>query len=178
MSDNPKFHQHEKLVSHALVGDGNTMLKIGIKYFNGSTCTQNKETGLKWIQNAAKSGLLKAQLLIGKLYEIGRTDAVKQDYHKTVIWYSLAAKQKSDVAQHKVGLFYYHGHGLRKDPLEASRWFTWYAEQKNSNAQCMLGLLRSNGNFSMTLYSIITLQNMVCFPKKKFKIKKKKKKKK
>jgi hypothetical protein len=49
MSDNPKFHQHEKLASHALVGDGNAMLKIGIKYFNGSTFTQNKETGLKWI---------------------------------------------------------------------------------------------------------------------------------
>jgi TPR repeat protein len=108
MSDNPKFHQHEKLVSHALVGDGNTMLKIGIKYFNGSTCTQNKETGLKWIQNAAKSGLLKAQLLLGKLHEDGRSDVVKQDYHKSAVWYSLAAKQKNDVAQHKVGLLYYN----------------------------------------------------------------------
>jgi TPR repeat protein len=156
VSDHPKFCQLEKLASHALVGDRNAMFKLGIKYFNRSTFTQNRETGLKWIQNAAKSGLLKAQLLMGKLLENGRTDIVKQDYHKAVIWYLLAAKQKNHVAQHNVGLFYYHGHSLRKDLLEASRWFTWSADQNNSNAQCMLGLLRRNGKFSILLYSTIT----------------------
>ncbi|KAI8883478.1 HCP-like protein, partial [Backusella circina FSU 941] len=145
MPDSPTFHQLEKLVFHALVGDGNAMFKIGIKYFNGSNFIQDKETGLKWIQNAAKSGLLKAQLLLGKLYENGRADSVKQDYHKAVICYSLAAKQKNDAAQYRVGLLYYHGHGLRKDPLEASRWFTWSADQDNSDAQYMLGLFRSTG---------------------------------
>jgi TPR repeat protein len=108
MANGPKFCQLEKLASHVLVSDGNVMLKIGIEYFNGSTFTQDRETSLKWIQNAAKSGLLKAQLLLGKLHEDGRSDVVKQDYHKSAVWYSLAAKQKNDVAQHKVGLLYYN----------------------------------------------------------------------
>jgi TPR repeat protein len=163
MSNSPGFPQIEKLASHALVSDRNAMLKIGIKYFNGSTFTQDRETGLKWIQNAAKFGLLKAQLIVGKLLENGRTDVVKQDYHKAVIWYSLAAKQKNDVAQYKIGLFYYHGHGLCKDPLEASRWFTWSADQNNSSAQCMLGLLRSTGKFSIVSYLTITFLTLFFF---------------
>jgi TPR repeat protein len=54
-----------------LIGDGHAMFKIGIKYFNGSSFKKNKDTSLKWIQNAAKSGLLKTQLLVGKLNENG-----------------------------------------------------------------------------------------------------------
>jgi TPR repeat protein len=139
--------QLKQLAKHALIGDGNAMLKIGFKYMSGTDLTQDKDIGFKWIKNAARSDLIEAQLILGKMYKDGQDDIVKQDYVKASIWYTIATKKKNAVAQYELGLLYLHGHGMRKDPLEASRWFTWSADQNNSDAQYLLGVLRLLGEF-------------------------------
>ncbi|KAI8889965.1 HCP-like protein, partial [Backusella circina FSU 941] len=139
------IYRLKQLAKHALIGDGNAMLEIGFKYMTGTELTQDKDIGLKWIKNAARSGLTKAQLVLGELYEHGEHGAVKQNYYKAGVWYALATKKKNAVAQYKLGLLYFNGHGVRKDPLEASKWFTWSADQGNSDAQYLLGVLRFLG---------------------------------
>jgi TPR repeat protein len=49
------------------------------------------------------------------------------------------------MAQCNLGLLYLSGEGVRKDPLEASKWFTKSADQGNAEAQYQLGCLRFDG---------------------------------
>jgi TPR repeat protein len=72
-------------------------------------------------------------------------DCIEQDYLKSGIWYSRAAKQGDSTAQYQLGQMYYQGLGVRKDPLEASKWYTFAAEKKHGDAQYQLGYLREKG---------------------------------
>jgi TPR repeat protein len=62
------------------------------------------------------------------MYKSG--DCVEQDYLKSSIWYTKAAKNRDRNAQYQLGQMYYHGLGVRKDPLEASTWYTFAAKKK------------------------------------------------
>jgi TPR repeat protein len=100
------------------------MYEIGLKYLNGDDdFTQDQDTGAKWIKNAANAKYNHAQSVIADLYKKG--DSIEQGYYKAVIWYKALAKKKDPAAQCNVGIMYDNGHGVRENPLEASKWFIW-----------------------------------------------------
>jgi len=51
----------------------------------------------------------------------------------------IAAEHGDPTAQFDVGLYYYQGNVLPKDPIKAQEWWQKAAEANNPRAQCMLG---------------------------------------
>ncbi|KAI8888312.1 HCP-like protein [Backusella circina FSU 941] len=142
----PKFKPLHKLTRRILIGDGQAMYEIGLKYFHGGNefiQNRDQETGIKWIKKAAFAKNKNAQSMMADLYKKG--DSIEQDYRKAVIWYKTLAKKKVPNAQCNVGIMYDEGFGVRQDPLEASKWFTWSENNGNSDGQYYLSMLRFDG---------------------------------
>ncbi|MBR91122.1 MAG: hypothetical protein CMO66_07680 [Verrucomicrobiales bacterium] len=58
--------------------------------------------------------------MLGWMYENGR--GVKQNFALAAEWYRRAALQGLSVGQISLGLFYFHGAGVEKDPVKAYKW--------------------------------------------------------
>lgn len=120
--DLPNFAQLHELARQALIGDGQAMYDIGLKYLKGDNrFAQDQDTGVKWIKNAVKAKNKSAQLLMADLYKKG--GPVEQDYYKAAIDFKTLAKRKDANSQCNFGSMYNNGLGVRKDPLEASKWY-------------------------------------------------------
>ena len=59
--------------------------------------------------------------------------------------YRIAASRGDKVAQHSLGICYYHGYGVTKDYKQAVYWFTKSAIQEYVSAQVMLGMCYAKG---------------------------------
>lgn len=92
------------------------------------------------IQQGAKSGNAKSQLLLGSLYEEGK-GGMQQDYLKAAKWYRKAADQGYSQAQYNLGLLYEDGNGMGQDYYEASQWYKRASKNGFSEAQNNLGVL-------------------------------------
>jgi TPR repeat protein len=91
LHDSPKFKQLNELAKRAHIGDGQAMYEIGLKYLKGERdFTQENDTGIKRIKNAANAKHKGARFMIADMYKSG--DLVEQDYHKAAIWYKTLAK--------------------------------------------------------------------------------------
>ena len=101
------------------------------------------EGAVKWFSKSAVKGNIKAQLVLGEMYDKGL--GVPQDYKEAFKWLSLAAGQGSAKGQHYLGYMYYNGKGAPQDYKEAVKWISLAAEQGNSGAQTNLGFLYKNG---------------------------------
>ena len=55
------------------------------------------------------------------------------------------AEQGDAEAQNILGIRYFKGEGVKKDEIEAAKWFQLAAEQDHSDAQTVLGLMYTNG---------------------------------
>ncbi|KAI8885317.1 HCP-like protein [Backusella circina FSU 941] len=143
MADLENIETLKVLAKHALVGDGNGMYQIGLKYYSGEDFVLDQDIGFKWIHNAAKAELPEAKIKIAEMYAEG--DAVEQNYYIASLWCKKSTKKRNGKAQCNLGILYDKGLGVRKDPLEASKWFELSADQGNSEAQFELGLLRYYG---------------------------------
>lgn len=144
LGDLPNFKQLTELGQRTLIGDGQAMYEIGLRYLNGDKeLNQDQDTGIAWIKNAANAKHKEAQVMIADLYKKG--DLIEQDYCSASIWYKKLAKQKDANAQCNVGILYNEGLGVRHDPLEASKWFIWAADQGNSDATYNLYKFRLEG---------------------------------
>lgn len=60
------------------------------------------------------------EYLLGELYY--SDNIVKQDYSKSLMWFTKAAKQNVPEAQYKLGFMYYYGIGTKQDSSEAMPW--------------------------------------------------------
>ena len=61
-----------------------------------------------------------------------------------VYWYTKAAEQGNDLAQHNLGLCYKYGRGTEKDLDKAIEWITKAAEKGNEKARASLLALQQN----------------------------------
>lgn len=80
-----------KLVSRAEKGDAEAMVKIAEIYCGGVNIEQDDQVCGVWMRRAAESGHMRAQFMLGGMYELGlgmRTDPV-QAYR----WYSISFEQ-------------------------------------------------------------------------------------
>jgi TPR repeat protein len=74
------------------------------------------------------------------------TDAIgRKDYPAAVRLLEPLARGGDAQAQAKLGLLYYHGHGVRESDAEAQRWFERAARQGLADAQYHLGNLYAYG---------------------------------
>ena len=92
------------------------------------------------IQQGARAGKAKSQLLLGSLYEEGK-GGMQQDYIKAAEWYRKSADQGYSQAQYNLGLLYEDGKGMEQDYYEASQWYKRAANNGFSEAQNNLGVL-------------------------------------
>lgn len=68
-----------------------------------------------------------------------------KDYPNAVRLLEPLARAGNAQAQVRMGLLYYHGHGVRESDSEAMRWFEQAARQGNAEAQFHLGNMYAYG---------------------------------
>ena len=120
------------------------MLKYYTIINNLDKCDDKFEQGfIKKVNEIAKLGNAKAQILLGRCYEIGI--GVKKDENEAVKWCQKAAEQGLAVAQYNLAKFYLSGIGVLKNNAEAFKWYKKAAEQGNVEAQYNLANCYFNG---------------------------------
>lgn len=92
------------------------------------------------IMSDAKAGDMKAQLILGTLYEDG-AGGLGQNYNEAIKWYRQSADQGYAKAQYNLGLLYEDGKGVKPDFYEAAQWYKRAANNGFAEAQNNLGVL-------------------------------------
>ena len=100
--DVPVILKRSGTASTQAISDGRLLMQfyLGIAYADGTIVQSDMQTGLRWLERAARGGLLYAQLTLGHLFEDG--DAVKADRSQAYIWFSMAAAQDVPAATEAV----------------------------------------------------------------------------
>lgn len=84
------------------------------------------------------------KILAGDLEE-GIAAMRGKDYPAAVRLLEPLAQKGNAQAQVRMGLLYYHGHGVRESDSEAKKWFELAARQGNADAQFHLGNMYAYG---------------------------------
>ena len=103
----------------------------------GQGVEQDHEQARTLLRLAAHQGVVRAQRLLGSIYEQGL--GVATNDAEAAHWYAQAAEQGDAVAQHRLGLLLHAGRGLEQDCAQAKTWFARAAEQGLAEAQFSLG---------------------------------------
>jgi TPR repeat protein len=125
--------------------------------FDEISVLERNTEAFKWILQAARKGLKKAQWKLAEMYEAGQ--GVTQNESEAFKWYERAAKQGLKAAQFSLGSLYMQNKGLpqrmsKQDRKQAAfNLFTLAAQQDTStgekgemNAQFNLGLMYFHGD--------------------------------
>lgn len=155
----------EILKSTGLNIDAEAMFKKGWGWYYKET--PNLPEAFTYFGLAALSGHLQAQIAMGIFYATGttldgseparfsslywrsmkrKTPIVPKDDIIAIKWWTLAAEKDHLWAQHRVGLCYYDGRGVEKNPTEALTWFSRAAEQNEPWSQYRIGLCYLKGD--------------------------------
>lgn len=94
---------------------------IGICLTCGNCYAISDEEVFNITMKKAQNGDVRAQYLVGYMYEIGKR--VKQNYKKAFEWYEKAAVQGDSYAQFNLGIMYNNGQGVRQDKSIAKKWY-------------------------------------------------------
>lgn len=105
--------------------------------------TQDKQTELRSVQQAATEGDASAQARLGAMYFDG--NQVPKSYPDALKWLNAASDQGNADAQYQLGIMYLDGYGVTKNEGEAAKLFTDSAEQGNIRAQKFIAYLYETG---------------------------------
>lgn len=114
-------------------GDADAQFELGLRMITGEGVKKNAEEGVKFIEKAAKQKHLRAQHVMGTLFEGG--GEVKKDLAKAAEWYRSSAELGFALSQHSLAVMYEDGKGVKKDPEKAAEWFKKAADQGNPPSQ-------------------------------------------
>jgi TPR repeat protein len=114
-------------------GDAEAQFEFGLRQITGEGVKKNLEEGVKFVEKAAKQKHLRAQHIMGTLYEDGV--GVKKDLAKAAEWYRISADLGFALSQHSLAILYEDGKGVKKDPVKATEWFKKAADQGNPPSQ-------------------------------------------
>ncbi|MCP3674029.1 MAG: trypsin-like serine protease [Gammaproteobacteria bacterium] len=89
---------------------------------------------------AADSGLVDAQYLVARLYQLGI--GVKQSHKNAYHWYAIAAMQGHSDSQYQLGMQWSDGRGYKIYPEVAKFWIEQAAARGHLAAQNQLGILK------------------------------------
>lgn len=104
-------------------GSAGGQFKIGLMHAQGAGVNQDMTAAVTWLEKSAKQGFVGAQYNLGVCWENGLGTGGK-NYEQALKWYKLAAEQNEPSAQKAVGVFYEKGYGVKKDLLEAYKWYS------------------------------------------------------
>ncbi len=114
-------------------GDADAQFELGLRLITGEGMKKSLEEGVKFVEKAAKQKHLRAQHIMGTLYEDGV--GVKRDFAKAAEWYRISAELGFALSQHSLAAMYEEGRGVKKDSAKAAEWFKKAAEQGNPPSQ-------------------------------------------
>ncbi|KAJ3128224.1 hypothetical protein HK098_004970 [Nowakowskiella sp. JEL0407] len=123
LSLDPAYETFEDLKEAA------TQVKTGLAMHNYAIAKSTQRHGLPvnhaemktWLIKAAKSGHVRSQWLLGRMYDEG-ISGFKQDSKLSFYWYQQAALQGYQPAQWAVSNMYRHGLGTEQDTALADKW--------------------------------------------------------
>lgn len=149
----------EKVKERAEQGNPDAQHNLGWMYSNDNEVSgnsrENDKLAIKWYTEAANQGNAVAQNRLGRMYYDGRgIKGVSEENNKLAVeWFTKAANQGYASAQYNLGWLHARGKVVKKDSIEALR---WYLKSKRSTAKnaiysllkCSDNLLKANGNRS------------------------------
>ena len=113
-------------------------------YVVGEGVKQNSKKGVRFIRDAANSGLPDAQHRLGDMYANG--EELEKDLLTAYVWMRKAATQGYPHAEFYLGHMHAEGFGTRKSLAEAVRWYIRAAKKGDADAQLMLGSAYARGS--------------------------------
>lgn len=115
---------------------------IGSLYYFGAL-PRNYEKAFIHSKIAAEAGQEASQLLLGKMYMLGR--GIEKNDAQSAMWFERAASQGEAMSQMFLAAAYSVGRGVEKNTLTAANWAHKSAEQGNEGSMFLLGGLYRNG---------------------------------
>jgi TPR repeat protein len=131
--------QHMSFAAEA--GVAAAQYDLGTMYATGTGTQANAFEAAKWIAKAAAAGLPAAQLDYGVLLFQGR--GVEVDEKRGVRMFLEAAEHNIAAAQKRLARCYGFGAGVKKDPVEAGKWYliAKAAGEKDEELEKLIGKL-------------------------------------
>lgn len=127
----------EELKALALQGDAEAQYKLGRMYFEGTEIAKDLKEAEVWISNAAKNGLVDAQMFLGYCLETGQFGRV--EYELPFNLYQSAAKKGNIKALLYIGNMYMTGTGTQQDTKKAIEYFFEAASHNEPVSQTHIG---------------------------------------
>jgi localization factor PodJL len=127
----------------ALAGDPLAAYEVGVRFSEGRGVPANNEEAARWLDIAAKKGIVPAQFRLGTLYEKGL--GVKKDLAAARDLYRAAADKGHGKAMHNLAVLYAEGADGKPDYDTAARWFRKAADRGITDSQYNLAILYARG---------------------------------
>lgn len=102
-------------------GDVNSQYFAGVIYLSGEGTPRDESMAFHWLEKAALQGDASAQYRLGAGY--AERWWAEKSLPKFAEWTRKSAEQGFQSAQRNLGLAYYHGEGVKRDLVEAYKWF-------------------------------------------------------
>tara|TARA_B100000925_G_scaffold163524_1_gene122957 strand:- start:6128 stop:7501 length:1374 start_codon:yes stop_codon:yes gene_type:complete len=141
-----RMYQDAALLLQRRASDGDPVSMYCMGEIDFQVIPTNVPRALELFKKAADKGYPQAQATIGALYLKGLPGLLEKDHKKGITLLSKAVRSKSLTARFNLGMAYYNGDGVSKDPLKASQWLRIAERQNFSEAQYTLGLLLLEGS--------------------------------
>lgn len=114
-------------------GSEQAQIELGKRYNKGSGVTRDYLKALKWYTKASEKGNIIAMKSIGTLYYYGH--GMSKNYAKALEYYKKPAENGDPYAQTNIGHIYFYGsNGVKKDVLEAQKWYEKACKNGSANA--------------------------------------------
>ena len=119
--------------------------EVGNIVARAKSCYQrgNYTEAVKLFRQAAETGHIYSQLMLGQCYEFGM--GVPVNYYDAVKWYQKAADQGDSQGQRCLGVCFEFGKGVEKDPKKAVELYRKSSYQGDAVGMCCLAYCYENG---------------------------------
>lgn len=123
-------------------GEVRAILRLAIWYRMGIYVVKDERLGWNMILKLADRGIAEACFLVAQEYEVG-TAVVTRDIKLSLFYYECAANRNHPDALCKMGIFYWEGRFLQRNPLKAIRFLEDSCLKGCAEAQYYLSTLCS-----------------------------------
>ncbi|MBN2603377.1 MAG: bifunctional trypsin-like peptidase domain-containing/SEL1-like repeat protein [Candidatus Thermoplasmatota archaeon] len=117
---------------------------LGRMYYEAKGTKRNLKEAAHWFKKAAEKGHAEAQYYLGYILYYGCKEFSK-DYIKAIELFHAAARQDHILSQFYLAIMLDNGFGIKKNSIEATKWFKIVIEKKEQLPVMKLGYLYENG---------------------------------
>jgi localization factor PodJL len=126
-----------------LKGDAAAAYEVGVRFAEGKGVATNFDEAAKWLDRAARAGVVPAIFRLGTFYEKGL--GVMKDVDIARRYYVQAAERGSAKAMHNLAVLDADGGGKGANYTSAAQWFRKAADRGVADSQYNLGILYARG---------------------------------